>query len=138
MRDVTKLMVKDFKIMSLGYDFMGYNARNKEMLSFHHLIVPRTDCRIIGLDEGYYYWNGVILVKNTSHDYLHLIESKDLDMFFAITSEMIDMKASGRLETHNLRKINDVLCQFEKEYDTKTDKKGRVLIKERYYKRRKF
>ena len=88
MREITKVMINQFKIMKLGYDFMGYTADKKSSLSFHHLIVPRRLCGQKGLGEGYLYWNGAILRQDTSHDYLHLIEAKDYDMFMAITSNI--------------------------------------------------
>ena len=89
MREITREMIKEYRLMKLGYDFMGYEIKNKQDLSFHHLIVPRRNCKALGLGEGYLKWNGSILNQNTSHDYLHLIEAKDLDMFIAITIELL-------------------------------------------------
>lgn len=68
MKEITKQMIKKFKIMKLGYDFMGYKVDRKESLSFHHLIIAHRDCKLFGLGEGYLYWNGAILRQNTSHD----------------------------------------------------------------------
>ena len=138
MREITKLMIKEYKLMKLGYDFMGYDITNKSNLSFHHLIVPHRNCKAMGLGEGYLEWNGAILNQNTSHDYLHLIEAKDLDMFMAITSEMIDQNIKGRLDIENLRRIRDILECFEREHSNNRSKKGKVLIKQEYMRRRKF
>lgn len=107
MKEITKQMIKDFRITKLGYDFMGYNVNKNASLSFHHLIIPHRDCKMRGLGEGYLYWNGAILKQNTSHDYLHLIESKDYDIFLAITSEMIDENIKGYLDISNLKQIHD-------------------------------
>ena len=138
MREITREMIKEYKLMKLGYDFMGYEIKNKQDLSFHHLIVPRRNCKALGLGEGYLKWNGSILNQNTSHDYLHLIEAKDLDMFMAITSEMIDENAKGYLDIKNLQRISDVLSCFEREHCSDRGKKGRLLIKEDYIRKRKF
>ena len=138
MKEIAERMIKDFKIMKLGYDFMGYNVDKKSSLSFHHLIIPRRESRKYKIGDGYLYWNGAILRQNTSHDYLHLIESKDHDMFLAITSEMIDENIKGYLDISNLRYINDVLCQFEREYCSDLSKKGKLLIKEEYLRRPKL
>ena len=138
MREITKEMIKEYKLMKLGYDFMGYEIKNKQDLSFHHLIVPRINCKALGLGEVYLKWNGSILNQNTSHDYLHLIEAKDLDMFMAITSEMIDENAKGYLDIKNLQRISDVLSCFEREHCSDRGKKGRLLIKEDYIRKRKF
>ena len=138
MREITKEMIKLYNIKKLGYDFMGYTFRNINELSFHHLIVPHRDCKREGLGEGYLEWNGAILNQNTSHDYLHLIEAKDYDMFLAITSELIDENVKGHLDIDNLRRIHDILKCFEREHSNDRSKKGKVLIKQEYMRRRKF
>ena len=138
MREITREMIKEYRLMKLGYDFMGYEIKNKQDLSFHHLIAPRRNCKALGLGEGYLKWNRSILNQNTSHDYLHLIEAKDLDMFMAITSEMIDQNIKGCLDIENLRRIRDILECFEREHSSDRDKKGRLLIKDDYVRRRKF
>ena len=132
MREVTKLMVNDFKIMKLGMDFMGYHVNRKQDLSYHHLIIPRRHCKEAGLGEGYLYWNGAILKQNTSHDYLHLIENIDPEIFYELTSEMIDENIKGRLDIDNLKRIHDLLLYFEREHDHDTSKKGKLLIKREF------
>lgn len=136
MKEITKIMVKDFRIMKLGYDFMGYQVKRKESLSFHHLIIPHRNCKEKGLGEGYLVWNGAILVQSSSHDYLHVVESRDYDRFLAITSEMIDENIKGYLDIDNLRRIADILRSFEKEYCNARTKKGKMLIKEEFIKGR--
>jgi hypothetical protein len=138
MREITKLMIKKYALNRLKYDFMGYDFRDSQKLSFHHLIVPRRLCKSKGLGDGYYEWNGAILRQDTSHDYLHIIERYDLDMFNAITSEMIDENVKGYLDGVNLRAIDDVLTQFEREYCGTRTKQGKILIKESYTRRRKI
>lgn len=138
MREITEQMINDFKIMKIGIDFMGYKLDRKESLSFHHLIIPHRDCKLFGLGEGYLYWNGAILVQKTSHDYLHLIESKDYDIFLAITNEMIEENTKGYLDITNLRYINDCLSLFEREHCSDRSKKGKLLIKEDYIRRIKI
>ena len=132
MKEITKIMVNDFKIMKLGYDFLGYKVNRKQDLSFHHLIIQRRHCKEAGLGEGYLYWNGAILRQNTSHDYLHLIENIDPDIFYELTSEMIDENIKGRLDTDNLKRIHDLLLYFEREHDHDTSKKGKLLIKREF------
>lgn len=125
-------MVNDFKIMKLGMDFMGYHVNRKQDLSYHHLIIPRRHCKEAGLGEGYLYWNGAILRQNTSHDYLHIIEKIDPDIFYELTSEMIDENIKGRLDIDNLKRIHDLLLYFEREHDHDTSKKGKLLIKREF------
>lgn len=132
MREITKIMVNDFKIMKLGMDFMGYHVNRKQDLSYHHLIIPRRHCKEAGLGEGYLYWNGAILRQNTSHDYLHTIENIDPDIFYELTSEMIDENIKGRIDIDNLKRIHDLLLYFEREHDHDTSKKGKLLIKREF------
>lgn len=137
MKETTKQMIKNFKIMKLEMDFMGYEVKRKESLSFHHSIIPHRDCKLYGLGEGYLYWNGAILNQLTSHDYLHLIERIDYDVFLAITSEMIDENVKGYLDIENIRYIDDCLTSFEREHCSDRNKKGKILIKEEYTRRMK-
>ena len=132
MREVTKLMIKDFKIMKLGYDFMGYKVNRTKDLSFHHLIIPHRESKSYGLGEGYLYWNGAILRQDTSHEYAHVIEKIDPEIFYELTSEMIDENIKGRLDIDNLKRIHDLLLYFEREHDHDTTKKGKLLIKREF------
>ena len=135
MREITKQMIEHYKIMKLKIDFMGYEVNKKNTLSFHHLIVPKRCSQQNGLGEGYLWWNGAILNQSTSHEYLHLIEAKDYDMFLVITSEMIDENIKGYLDKENLLRIRDILEQFEKEHCSDKGKKGNLLIKDTYLRR---
>lgn len=135
MREITKEMILAYKLKKLGYDFMGFSFKKTSELSFHHLIVAHRYCKERGLGEGYLWWNGAILKQSTSHEYLHIIESKDLDRFLAITSELIDENIKGYLDQENLLAIDDILNSFEKEYCGARTKKGYPLIKEEYTQR---
>lgn len=126
MKEVTKLMIKKYALMKLKYDFMGYEFQRSNQLSYHHLIIPRR------LNGAMTFENGAILRQDTSHDYLHIVERYDPDMFAAITSEMIDENIKGYLDMQNLEAIDDILRQFEREYSGHRTKKGKPLIKEEY------
>ena len=43
MKEITKLMINEFKLRQLGYDFMGYRLKRRESLSFHHLIIANRE-----------------------------------------------------------------------------------------------
>lgn len=131
MKQVTKLMINEFKLKELGIDFMGYKVQREESLTFHHLIVPNRE------GGPYARWNGAIL-GSTPHQYLHVIENKDYDTFCYITSEMIDMNIKGYLDIENLRNIHSLLEQFEAEHQGETTRKGKVLIKPEYKQRVKL
>lgn len=131
MREVTRNMIKRYALNKLKYDFMGYEFRDTNELSFHHLIVPKKDCKKIE-KSGFVEWNGSILVQNSAHEYLHRIQCYNDDMFKAITFEMIDENTKGYIDMDNLKAIDDILRCFEREYLGKKTKNGNDIIKEEY------
>lgn len=92
---------------------MGYYICKKSILTYHHLIIP--NC----MGGPKTYWNGCVLIRDTSHDYLHEIEKNDYERFLLITSEMIDEKIKGKLDIENLRQIRDILLSYEQEHEVK-------------------
>lgn len=132
MKEVTREMIKMYNIKKLKYDFMGYTFNNINELSFHHLIVPKRDCRKQGLGNGLLIWNGAVLKQATSHDYLHLIERLDREMFLRITKYMIEENTNRKIDIDNLKRIREVLLLFEETYEKEKDKNGKLLIKQPY------
>ena len=130
MKQITQEMIEILKIDKLGFDKMGYTFKRKGDLSYHHLIIPK---RNNGPET---YQNGAILKQNTSHDYLHIIERIDPEIFYAITSELIDENILRRIEIQNLKNIRDMLLYFEREHDHDYTKKGHLLIKREYVEQR--
>lgn len=129
LKEVTKLLINDFKIKELGYDFMGYSLQKGDIYTFHHVLIPNRD------GGPYDYWNGVVLFS-APHQYLHVIEATNHNYFSYITSEMLDMKHKGYLDEDNLVEINDILCDFESKYWNRYTKKGKKLIKDVYLNRK--
>lgn len=110
MSEITLYMIDYYCIKQLGYDFMGFQKiNNNEILTYHHLLIPKRCNGEKTLENG-------VLLYRTSHDYLHLIEVYDLDIFDAITSEMLDMVIKGYLDMENILQIDKLLCQFEDKY----------------------
>ena len=128
MKEVTKLMINEFKLKELGHDFMGYSLQKGDIYTFHHLIVPNRQ------GGPYARWNGAILYS-TPHQYLHAIEATDYKYFGYLTSEMIDMNQKGFIDTDNILEINNILCEFEHKYQNRRSKKGKRLIKDTYLNR---
>ena len=126
MKSITREMIKLYNLKKVGCDFMGYTFKSPNVLSFHHLIIPARE----GGKEVIQ--NGAVLNGMTSHPYLHLIESKDEEIFYRITSEMIDENFKGKIDIENLKYIRDLLLYFEKEHEDDTTKKGKRLIKWEY------
>lgn len=132
MREITKEMIHLYGIKKLGFDFMGYTFQRTDELSFHHLIVPKKDCKKKGLGEGYLWWNGAILNQDSSHDYLHLIERIDREIFLLITNLMIEENQNMKIDLDTLKKIRSLLIYFEKEHENDRGNKNKILIKKRF------
>ena len=130
MKEVTSYMYNNYGLKKMKCDFMGYTFKRKEDLSFHHLIIPNREGGAIAV------WNGAILNGFTSHPYLHRIESRDEEIFYLITNEMIDQNIKGYLDIDNLKKIRDLLEYFEREHCSDVTSKGKRLIKEEYIRNR--
>lgn len=126
MKEITKLMINEYKIKQLGYDFMGYTFVKTSELSYHHLIIPRRHNGPMTKE------NGAILKQDTSHNYLHTIERIDPEIFYLISSELIDENIKGRIDIENLKAIRDLLVYFENEHSNDITKKGHYLIKQEY------
>ena len=126
MKPITREMIKMYQLNKLGFDFMGYKFNRSEQLSYHHNVIAK---RNGGLET---IRNGAILVRDTSHDYIHVIERIDPEIFYLITSEMLDENLKGKIDIENLRKIRDLLLYFEREHDHDTSKKGKLLIKREF------
>lgn len=126
MLHITRLMIVKYDISDM--DFMGYSV-DRKTASYHHLIIPRRKGGPKTID------NGAVLNGKTSHPYLHLIEDRDSELFYLITSEMVDQNLKRKLDLDNIRRINDILSYFEKEHSGDTNSYGEPLIKEDYVKR---
>ena len=129
---VTKEMIKLYKIKKVGLDFMGYKVDKRSNISFHHLLIPNRFGGKRIIQNGALLMQGQYFQDSNSHDYLHLIEHIDYEIFSLITSEMIDQNIKGYLDIQNLKKIRDLLLYFEREHLNDRGKKGKLLIKQQY------
>lgn len=132
MRKVTSRMIKDYQIDKKGIDFMGYTYSDFNSLSFHHLRVSHKDCLRNGMGHGYKSWNGAILTMRTSHQYLHIIQQFDPDVFDFITREMIDENIKRELAIDSLKRIRSALLYFEREHCATRNSRKKLIIRPRY------
>lgn len=128
MKPVTSHLISIFKPVDM--DWMGYKLNNPYDLSFHHIIKRENG-------GSYNFDNGALLKRDTSHEYLHIIEGKDLDMYVYINKILKEINTQRNRPTKKqLFEVEDVLLEFEKEHCSDTNNKGKPLIKERYIERR--
>lgn len=130
MKEVTKLMIKEFQLNKLGFDFMGYLQSKKDIYTFHHIKAKR-DGGLLTRD------NGAILFT-TPHEYLHKIELYENALYIYISQELKEMNKKGYLDIYNLKRIQDTLRYFEDRHKNDSTRKGKILIKDTYYHRKKF
>lgn len=118
-------LYKEYKLEELGYDFLGYTFESKKELSTHH-IMPR---HIGGKTEKK---NLCVLNRYTSHNYIHLIEDTDYNIFLRISSYLAEQVKKGEISRDELLRINDLLETFERKYKDEESRNGSLIIKEEY------
>lgn len=123
MKQVTRDMLKIYKPIS-NMDWLNYKLVKKD-LTFHHIVKKQYG----GKEE---ISNGA-LIMNTGHQYLHLIEYKDIKTYNAINKLFRYINDQKYEPTQEQREIIEYLLQ-EFEYQHRNDKnsKGKILIKREY------
>lgn len=107
-------------------DWMGYKLQ--ERYSYHHIIK-----RCHGGERTFN--NGAVLYLS-SHSYLHTIEYYDLQKYIFINNILKDINTQRYMPTkEQLKQIEYILREFEKEHEDEVSTRGKVLIKDEYRKR---
>lgn len=125
MKGITKLMFDEFKIAEVGMDFMGFKLNKNDIMTYHHLIIPKRNGGLVTRNNG-------ALIQRVPHDYLNIIEMIDPVRFAYITSEMIDINVKGFIDPYNIANIHAILDEFEAQHEGETTRKGKLLIKREY------
>ena len=124
-------MIHDWKIRET--DFMGFyidRKNEKDYFSYHHLRTPKSKGGIRSIH------NGSVLCRCSSHDYIHIIERYDMDVFDFIKGVMIEVNEQGYLPTSDqIVRINGALCCFEREYSGLHEPWGPPIIRENFARR---
>ena len=118
----------DFGLHKLGYDFMGYYFDDKKELSYHHIQTRHHKGKTT-------YENGALLNRNTSHNYIHIIEEYEFQLFIELSQELIAEHKDGITKEHLLA-IRQMLEFFEQKYKEQYTKRGILIVKEEYVRRR--
>lgn len=124
MKAVTRELIRIYNQRKI--DWMGYDIRSIKDLTYHH-IQKKEHGGPFTLD------NGALLRGDTSHEYLHIIETRDLDMYNYINQILKAINEQEFKPTREqLLQIRDVLLSFEREHDHDVNSQGKLLIKRRY------
>lgn len=125
MKSITREMLKIYKPVS-NLDWLNYKIVSKTDLTFHH-IQKKCDG---GKQE---ISNGALLLGNSAHPYLHLIEYKDIDTYITINNIFRFINDQKHEPTTEQRQIIEyLLLQFEKEHRWDKGSKGKLLIQRKY------
>lgn len=124
MKELTRQMARAYR--TRRNDWMGYDINSITQLSYHHIQKKE--------DGGPFSWdNGALLRRGTSHEYLHIIEYKDLEIYDYINGILKQINTQGYQPTkEELIAIRDVLLSFEREHCSDRNSKGKILIKSKY------
>ena len=126
MKKIKKEMLQIYKPYS-HLDWLNYKLVKKDV-TLHHIIKRENN----GLLEI----SNLALIMPSGHQYLHIIECKDLDTYIAINKILKLINNQEAEPTRDQREIIEYLLQ-EFEYKHKDDKnsKGKLLIKREYTER---
>lgn len=116
---------KDYRLNELKYDFLGYLFDDKRDLSLHH-IVPKHSGGTTKKD------NLCLLCRDTSHNYIHLIEDYDYNIFIKISDLLFRELRCGYIDVDSLKRIEELLLLFEYKYKDEQSRNGNPIIKTEY------
>lgn len=112
------------------YDFMGYTFRTVNDLSYHH-IIKKSDGGPKTIE------NGALLVKDTSHPYLHIIEDREFEIYNYINNILLEINRQQKPPTkEQLLAIREALYEFEAKHKQDISSSGKLLIRRHYIDRR--
>ena len=119
-------MLKIYKPIS-GLDWLNYKLV-KDKVTYHHIIKRESNGkRTIE--------NGALLMP-IAHQYLHLIESKDINTYITINKIFEYINQQQYEPTQEQREILEyMLRQFEYQHRFDKGSKGKILIKQKYLER---
>lgn len=119
-------MLKIYKPIS-GLDWLNYKLV-KDKVTYHH-ITKREDGGKKAIENG-------ALLMPIAHQYLHLIESKDIETYIGINKIFEYINKQQYEPTQEQRKILEyMLRHFEYQHRFDKGSKGKILIKHKYLER---
>ena len=123
---VTRELITIYKPLDL--DWLNFKITRENPITYHHI-----DKRELGgkktIDNG-------ALLTRTSHQYLHLIESKEDKLYYAINQLLKLINKQKTPPSQEQRQIMDFLLdEFYKAHEHDKNAKGKPLIKDKYLKR---
>ena len=123
MNKITKEMLKIYKPIS-NLDWMNYKLVKKDVTR-HHIIKKE--------DGGRLEINNIALLMPIPHQYLHLIECKDIDTYIALNKIFKVINNQQHEPNKDQREIIEYLLQdFEYHNRNERNSKGKLIIQKKY------
>ena len=123
MKEVTKEMLKIYKPIS-GLDWMNYKIVKKDMTA-HHILKRENGGK---LEIG-----NIAPLMPVAHQYLHLIECKDIEVYITLNKIFKIINNQGYEPTIGQREmIEYILGEFEHFHRWDKGSKGKLLIQHKY------
>ena len=123
MNKITKEMLKIYKPIS-NLDWMNYKLVKKDVTR-HHIIKKE--------DGGKLEINNIALLMPIPHQYLHLIECKDIDTYIALNKIFKVINNQQHEPNKDQREIIEYLLQdFEYHNRNERNSKGKLIIQKKY------
>ncbi|MBQ4031226.1 MAG: hypothetical protein II625_05685 [Bacilli bacterium] len=123
MNKITKEMLKIYKPIS-NLDWMNYKLVKKDVTR-HHIIKKE--------DGGKLEISNIALLMPIPHQYLHLIECKDIDTYIALNKIFKVINNQQHEPNKDQREIIEYLLQdFEYHNRNERNSKGKLIIQKKY------
>lgn len=125
-KNLKESILKEYNMTYI--DWLGYETTRFEL---HH-IKKRENGGLLVRDN-------IAPLGKIDHRYIHIIEYKDLEMYLYLNTMLKIINQQGYMPTTaQLKAIDSVFKQFEREHSGDYNSKGEILIKEQYTKRIKL
>ena len=127
MKHITNLMINMYNLKKI--DFMGYKVSKDNPYTYHHCFIKK--CH----DGKETIENGAVLTKN-SHEYLHIVETRDLELYNYINNVLKQINEQGHEPLlRQILAIDYLLKLFEHDHMNDRSSQNKRLIKDSYLKR---
>lgn len=126
MKSIKKEMLEIYKPYS-NLDWLNYRLIKKDV-TLHHIQKKE--------DNGKQEVSNLALIMPIGHQYLHIIEYKDIGTYLTINKLFTIINSQQSEPTAEQREIIEYLLRsFETKHEDTTNSKGKLLIKEEYRQR---
>lgn len=115
------------KIYRCDLDWMNYRLVKKDVTQ-HHIVKREHGGRLE--------WDNIALLMPVSHQYLHLIECKDIETYVALNKifKMINLQRDAPTKAQR-ELVEYLLREFERIHRWDKGSKGKLLVKRKYLER---